>query len=209
VCTVRLYKTKSANTASGNYSNQHRKAVMFAHHIHKALLATALSSLPLLATAQNAPVNATACSYNIGSFDSDASVNSTGKIKFQFDNDDAKYYLSVTLNDTRRQSTESVTIVPEVLHDVQGWLSFPNDTSGYACVYKLSAVNASSPDGGQNGCDGVLSTECVNELSKLTLPAGFNASTRCPTFQPSDSVKEVCHGVGVHLSIGEFNSRIS
>jgi hypothetical protein len=176
---------------------------MFAHHIHKALLATALSSLPFLATAQNAPVNATACSYNIGSFDSDASVNSTGKIKFQFDNDDTKYYLSVTLNDTRRQSTESVTIVPEVLHDIQGWLSFPNDTSGYACAYKLSSVNASSPDGGRNGCDGVLSTECVDELSKLTLPAGSNMSTRCPTLRTSD----VCHGVRWHLASSEFNRR--
>jgi hypothetical protein len=182
---------------------------MFVRHIHSALLVTALSSLPFLATAQNAPVNATACSYNIGSYDSDASVNSTGKIKFKFDNDDTKYYLSVTLNDTRRQSTELVTIVPEVLHDVQGWLSFPNDTSGYACVYKLSALNASSPDGGRNGCDGVLSTECVNELSKLTLPAGSDGSMRCPPFPTSDSIKDVCHGIGENLVTSESNRRVS
>ena len=177
---------------------------MFVRYMHNVLLATVLSSLLALATAQNdSSINRTACSGNIGSYDSDASVNSTGKVKFQFDNHDTDYYLSVTTNDTRRQSTEFVKITPEVAHYMQGWLSYPKHTTGFACFYKLSSVNASSPDGGMNGCEGVLSTECINELSKLQLPAGSDSSSRCPPFPSTDSIKELCGGLTAQLSTSE------
>jgi hypothetical protein len=204
VCRIRL-KLKDTNSAYNDYNNQYRKLVMLVHHIHKALFATAISSLLPPAAAQNASsINRTECYGNMGSFDSNASVNSTGKVKFQFDNNDTNYYLSVTNNDSRSESTEFVKFIPEVRHDYQGWLSYPNDTTVLACIYELSAINASSPDGGMNGCEGVLSTACISELVKVRLPAGSDSNTRCPSFQATDSVKELCGGLTGRLFTSEL-----
>jgi hypothetical protein len=64
------------------------------------------------------------CPRTIGSLDSAATANSTGKVALRFDappNED--WFFSVTLNDARS------SVLVSMLHDFQGYLSFPQSTT--------------------------------------------------------------------------------
>jgi hypothetical protein len=176
---------------------------MFVYRLHASLLVVALADTISFVSAQNSSIDSR-CPLNIGSFNPDAPVNSTGKVKFQFNNSDTDFYFSTTYNDSRIESTEFVKYSPEVTHEVQGWLSAPNNTSGYFCVYKLHGMNASSPEGGMNGCEGVLSTECIDELVKTTLPVGSDTSSRCPRVETTDGLKKFCGNTSVIISTCKY-----
>lgn len=188
-----LYKAKTASL------RHQRKPAMFIYRLCTVLLVVALADIISLVSAQNSSVDGR-CPLNIGSFNPDAPVNSTGKVKFQFNNSDTDFYLSTTYNDSRIESTEFVKYSPEVTHEIQGWLSAPNNTSGYVCVYKFHGMNASSPEGGMNGCEGVLSTKCIDELVRTTLPVGSDTGSPCPRVELTDDLKKLCGNITGYIN---------
>jgi hypothetical protein len=95
-------------------------------------------------------------------------VNSTGQIAFNFGPSPDDWYLTLTYNDLR---------FPDVYEGEQGlqnYLSIP-DSIEFAggVVFQLNGINASPTGTGMNGCEGVLSTECIERLGKITSTTGM------------------------------------
>lgn len=180
---------------------------VYRYRLHRAavLVGALCTALFASAAAQNtSSTNHPGCRTGPDEFDSNASVNSTGKVKFQFD-DDVNYIFSVTYNDTRRESTEEVRITPEVLHDINGWISMPNGTSGYICVYKFLGLNASSPEEDLNGCGGVLSEACVDKIKEMSIPINSDGSGRCPLLDVR--IRELRGACGNRLTLQQSSSK--
>ena len=167
------------------------------------LLVALLSKIPAT-SAQNSTFNSSSykgCPGGAESYAPDAAVNSTGKIEFQFGGSNEKengvaisnkWYLSVTFNDTRRQSTDLVHYNPEVEQQFRGWLSVETRSSGQVCAYRLGGVNASTTSSGNNGCDGVLSTACISALRDATQSDKVQGAEGCPSITITEEAKKVC-----------------
>ncbi len=154
----------------------------------------------------------------IESYAPDATVNSTGSTEFEFSNFNEytshsgvsnKWYLSLTFNDTRYQSTKYVSYNPEVDHMFQGWLSVEAKSSGQVCVYKLGGINATATGTANNGCDGVLSPTCIEFLRNATGSLQVKASEPCPSISTiTKEAQKVCatSAVGVEFGTGKLPS---
>lgn len=98
------------------------------------------------------------CPLTVGELSPNARVNSTGMRSFRWSNEEADWYLTTTLNDTRDP------VLVASLHDFQGYISAPMDTQARACVFMFDGLNATVA--GDSGCDNALSTGCVDFLKK-------------------------------------------
>jgi hypothetical protein len=95
-----------------------------------------------------------------GSFNTlspDAHVNSSGSISFTWEDGDEAWHLTTTFNDTR------APVLIEGIQDFGTWVSVPGDTDTSICTYRLRPMNATGT--GDNGCEGVLSQQCVDWLT--------------------------------------------
>jgi hypothetical protein len=169
-----------------------------------ALLTTLLSCIPSLTSAQDAPFNSTAYEQCQGTFEdykTDRPVNSTGRVTFRFDPilglSAEDYYISLTLEDTRRKSNQYTTYDREVTHSIQTWLSVPENAKGNLCLYHFRPQNASASGTGMDGCEGVLSQKCHNALlnANVDLSSVTEQDGGCPLFDVTDSLKEECGSI--------------
>lgn len=115
-------------------------------------------ALFLTSSAQNGTneINISQC----GSFNTlspDAHVNSTGSISFTWEDGDKDWHLTTTFNDTRDP------VLIEGIQDFGTWVSVPGDTDTSICTYALRPINATGT--GDNGCEGVLSQQCVSWMT--------------------------------------------
>ncbi len=140
------------------------------------------------------------CSGGPGQFAPDAVVNSSGKIGFQFgeaQNTESKnnvndWYLSVTFNDTRRQNNANDESEPEISQWISSWLSVPNEITGSVCIHALPGINVTADGTGHNGCDGVLSSDCLSALKTAANSGGLYNMEYCPDFPVTDELKKHC-----------------
>jgi hypothetical protein len=169
-----------------------------------ALLTTVLSCIPSLTSAQDPPFNSTAYEQCQGTFEdykTDRPVNSTGRVTFRFDPilglSAEDYYISLTLEDTCRESNQYTTYDREVTHSIQTWLSVPEDAKGNLCLYHFRAQNASASGTGMDGCEGVLSQKCHDALlnANVDLSLVTEQDGGCPLFDVTDSLKEECGSI--------------
>jgi hypothetical protein len=151
-------------------------------------------SLPSSAQETTNTTNLSSCPYSLGTFSSNAPVNSTGSQSVQWSQQAQDWYFTTTLNDTRSPFLETQ------MHDIQGYISAPTNTEAHACVYMLGGINATG--GGEDGCEGVLSRSCVNWLTNTvsyTTEDRGNVS-RCASAPSREEVREAC-GTGVVMSV--------
>jgi len=125
----------------------------------------------------------------ISSLSFNASINSTGTQPFQLGSPFRDWYLTMTLNDTRSPNLRVQ------LHDLQGWISAPEDVIASACVYLLPGLDVQASDaGGASGCDGALSTGCREWLRREIgerMDVGVG-STTCPRLPERELIRENC-----------------
>jgi hypothetical protein len=115
-------------------------------------------------------------------YDVNAPVNASAVIPVNITTD--PWYLTVSLNDTRTNTTASTSI--------NGWLSTPANSTSRACVYwltdLLSAQSSGTPNG---GCTGSLSEKCVDFISKSVVLGGVDG---CPSLPSKDDFGKACGG---------------
>jgi hypothetical protein len=130
-------------------------------------------------------------------------VNATGQIAFNLGpSTDEDWYLTLTYNDLR---------FPDVHrgeHGLKSYLSIP-DSLEFAggVVFQFKGINASPTGTGTNGCEGVLSTECIDEMGKVTSNTGMWAnenSTEIRRLCPEEMLKGTWVGSG-KFQAGFFN----
>lgn len=157
-----------------------------------SILALSLLVTPSIAQNNTAPDLST-CLNTIGTLSSTAHVNTTGNQPFRFANPysgDEDWYLSVTLNDTRS------SLLVSTLHDIQGYISVPDEVEGDACIYMFSGLDA-APGDGANGCEGLLSEDCINFLKReIRYPVSSardrEGRVRCYPAPMDDEARRVC-----------------
>jgi hypothetical protein len=133
--------------------------------------------------AQNT-TSTTRCPSVIGTLSPNAHVNSTGMRSFQWTDEEQDWYLTSTLNDSRS------SFLTSQLHDVQGYISAPIDTDAKACVFTFEGLNATA--GGDSGCEGVLSQNCIDFLTRnLTFPSSQTGEKKCKA-PALDQIREAC-----------------
>lgn len=166
---------------------------MFTLHQTNLLSLGTLFFLLSPSIAQENSTSLSTCPFGLNGRDPDARVNTTGTQPFRFANPysgDADWYLSVTLNDTRDP------ILTFTLHDIQGYLSVPEGVEANACVYMYTGLDAIGRDG-ENGCDGLLSVDCINLLKRdirFPVQSAIDQSGRwrCQPPAQDDAIREAC-----------------
>jgi hypothetical protein len=145
-----------------------------------------LLSLPSFAQETTNRTDLSLCPYGLGTFSSNAPVNSTGSQSIQWSQQAQDWYLTTTLNDTR-----SPFLVTQ-MHDIQGYISAPANTEAHACVYMLRGINATG--GGEDGCEGVLSRGCVDWLTNKVsyMPENRGGVSKCASTPPREEMREAC-----------------
>jgi hypothetical protein len=162
-----------------------------------------LLSLPTSTVAQEEKntTDSRFCRYIGSELSSNAPVNSTGFQSFQWSQQEQDWYLTTTINDTR-----SPFLLTQ-MHDIQGYISAPVNTEASACVYMFRGINATG--GGDDGCEGVLSRDCVNWL-KRTVSYELDkvgGVSRCARTPPMEDVRKACGDrVFMSYSTGQFCS---
>ncbi|OAL49109.1 hypothetical protein IQ07DRAFT_494154, partial [Pyrenochaeta sp. DS3sAY3a] len=115
-------------------------------------------------------------------------VNATGKRSFTFLGDGLPnpYYFSVTLNDTRYFAD-----VESSVHWIQGYVSGPEDTNSSICVYQFGGIDAQQQEN-RDGCEGVLSDECLVFLQNSIQYPDYRLPQECPSPPLADDGRSVC-----------------
>jgi hypothetical protein len=160
-----------------------------------------LLSLPTSTAAQEEKntTDSRFCRYIGSELSSNGPVNSTGFQSFKWSQQEQDWYLTSTINDTR-----SPFLVTQ-MHDIQGYISAPANAEASACVYMFRGINVTGS--GDNGCEGVLSQECVNWLTKTVsyAPDNVGGVSRCARTPPIEDVRKACgDGVVMSYSTGQF-----
>jgi hypothetical protein len=153
-----------------------------------------LLSLPSFAQETANRSDLSSCPYALGTFSSNALVNSTGSQSIRWSQQEQDWYLTTTLNDTR-----SPFLVTQ-MHDIQSYISAPANTEAHACVYMLGGINATG--GGEDGCEGVLSRGCVDWLTNKVsyMPEDRGGVSQCASTPSREEVREAC-GAGVVMLV--------
>lgn len=129
-----------------------------------------------------------------GSFNTlspDAPVNSTGSMSFSWSERIQDWHFTTTFNDTRD---------PVLLEGIQNfgtWITVPQDTDTSICIYMLRPINATGT--GDNGCDGILSQQCVDWLTENVKYDGWDdgSQIRCARSPYHEDVTKNC---GEHVA---------
>ena len=114
-------------------------------------------------------------------------VNATGSVAFRSRTSasDQDWYISVTYRDENAS---------DIVHrGLQNFISVPNDTTSQACVYVFGAPGPAQGNG-NNGCDGVLSQECISFLSNniRLATSGGTGDIPCPALPALDEISRAC-----------------
>lgn len=114
--------------------------------------------------------------------------NSTGQISFQFEAFPTQDWdFSLILRDYRNPRS---VYQPHVFYS---YISSPPATLTKGCWYSFGGINASTSGPGANGCEGVLSDECIDLLSEIFYPTGGDGEdVRCETTLDQDWIREAC-----------------
>lgn len=142
-----------------------------------------LACLTTLISAQTnttAPPNGTCRTpdYNI-----DAPVNASAVLPVYITTAEP-WYLTVTLNDTRTNTTASTKI--------DGWISTPANATGRACVYWLTDLLPAQSSGAPNGsCTGSLSDNCVDFMRRSVV---LSSADNCPSLPSKEDFGKACGG---------------
>ncbi|KAJ4244056.1 hypothetical protein NW762_014669 [Fusarium torreyae] len=115
--------------------------------------------------------------------------NSTGTVEATFKGQDDPWEISVALTDTRApnlwfgeyRSDQAISIYLSVSESLVGSRK-GNET--FVCAYMMTGFNETSTNSIQadDPCDGILSDECVEDLTKISYPN----SSRCPQSPKSE-----------------------
>jgi hypothetical protein len=117
-------------------------------------------------------------------------VNSTGQYEFTWNSSyagDDPWYISVLVGSqgTEWNNRRDVRAIPYI--SVPG--NLPNGT-GF-CSYQYTNINATLESGGENSCSGVISSDCIDHLTKaLKDPA--NSCPDSDTGSTSEAFKKAC-----------------
>jgi hypothetical protein len=145
-----------------------------------------LLSLPASAAQEIRNSTDLSCHYLGNDLSSNAPVNSTGSQSFQWSQQEQDWYFTTTVNDTR-----SPFLVAQ-MHDIQGYISAPANTKASACVYMFKGINATG--GGDDGCEGVMSRECIDWLTRTVsyAPENRGGVSRCAMPPPTEDLRNAC-----------------
>ena len=87
--------------------------------------------------------------------------NSSGQTGFQMTSEE-DWYISLAVNDRGGISYSSTTTY---------YISHPELTSvTMGCFYRFKGINTTATGTGDNGCEGVLSAECMDVLREISFP---------------------------------------
>jgi hypothetical protein len=144
-----------------------------------ALLVLVVAILPTAARAQNSSCVGTARPLT--------NVNSTGQYEFTWNSSFATkdpWYVSVLVG-SRGPGWEDVHDITALAYiSVPG--NVPNDTG--LCTYQFTNINATLEVGGKDSCKGVISSACVDYLTR----ALTESATRCPDGNSGEAFNEAC-----------------
>lgn len=111
--------------------------------------------------------------------------NSSGQTGFQMTSEE-DWYISLAVNDRRGFSYSSTT----------AYISHPELTSvTMGCFHRFKAINASATGTGENGCEGVLSAECMDALHEISFPpvtSGVSMDDMECEDIDSDRIRDAC-----------------
>jgi hypothetical protein len=117
-------------------------------------------------------------------------VNSTGQHKFTWNSSyasDDPWYISALVGLRGIEWDDSYDVRAEAYISVPGNVS--NGTE--ICIYQYTNINATLESGGDNSCSGVISSGCIDHLTKaLSIPASL-----CPvsdTGSTSEAFNKAC-----------------
>jgi hypothetical protein len=117
-------------------------------------------------------------------------VNSTGQHKFTWNSSyagDYSWYVSVLVGSRGTEWNDG--------HDVRAnaYISVPRNApnSTGVCVYQYTNINATLESEGENSCSGVISSGCINHLTKAMSYTG-NTCPDSDTGSTSEAFNEAC-----------------
>ncbi|KAI1669647.1 hypothetical protein L13192_07106 [Pyrenophora tritici-repentis] len=118
------------------------------------------------------------------------SVNSTGQHEFSWNSSyasDDPWYVSVLVGSggPEWKDRHDVRAIPYI--SVPG--NVPNGTG--ICSYQYTNINATLESGGENSCSGVISSGCIDYLTKV-LSSSSNSCPRSDTASTSDAFNKAC-----------------
>jgi hypothetical protein len=123
--------------------------------------------------------------------DVSALFNSSGQTSFQIASaSDENWYMSLAIQDWRSP------VLLEQTQDVKAYISHPESTMvNRGCFYQFNGINASASGTGANGCEGVLSDECMDALRDISFPVvsirGSKEGLQCERID-SDRLRDAC-----------------
>ncbi|RAR01429.1 hypothetical protein DDE82_006533 [Stemphylium lycopersici] len=125
--------------------------------------------------------------------DRTTAFNSTGQVSFQFEAfPDQDWDFSLIMWDIRGRGPVPV----HHNHVFESYISAPPRALTRGCWYSFGGINASASGPGANGCEGVLSGDCIDLLSEISYPTGLTGDDgediRCERFPDHDRIKDAC-----------------
>lgn len=117
-------------------------------------------------------------------------VNSTGQHEFTWNSSyasDDPWYVSVLVGSRGTEWNDRHDVRADAYISVPG--NVPNGTE--ICIYQYTNINATLESGGENSCSGVISSVCIDHLTKVL----SNSANYCPdsdTGSTSEAFKKAC-----------------
>lgn len=125
----------------------------------------------------------------------DKYVNATGITPFRFDSQQDDWYSSLSFSYPYRttEAAAEQASIGGVLSLFKTFLSVPKNTKAELCQWSFDYLNATATGPGLNGCQGLLSQECVDRLRDLAINS---PAAKCSGFEfPSEwhrEARDVC-----------------
>lgn len=116
------------------------------------------------------------------SLDDTSYYNASGSRSFAWNNTGSlnstePWRIDVLVNDTYPVEIKSINNIAQTISN-KGYLSVPDGVRNTSvCVYQLAPVNATSDGDGSNGCNGILSSGCMDYLRGVV--STTDSSTVC------------------------------
>jgi hypothetical protein len=141
----------------------------------------------LLTTALVQAQNSSCSPTNLPGF---RTVNSTGQYEFTWNSSyagDDPWYISVLVGSQGTEWDNSLDVRANAYISVPG--NVPKGT-GF-CGYQYTNINATLESGGENSCSGVISSDCIDHLTKVMIASG-NSCPDSDTGSISEAFKKAC-----------------
>jgi hypothetical protein len=117
-------------------------------------------------------------------------VNSTGQHEFTWNSSyasDHPWYVSVLVGSRGTEWNDKHDVRANAYISVPG--NVPNGTE--ICSYQYTNINATLKSGGENSCSGVISSGCIDHLTKV-LSSSTNSCPHSDTGSTSEAFNKAC-----------------